>query len=293
MAKSTETIQGITMARNWNRREVALTVKAYLDMLEAELAGRPINKAAVRRALLPKLDNRSNGSLEFKNCNISAAMISMGLPPIDGYKPRWNYQHDLLHAVIGESLRSRQGLFETVEEAVERRAERPDVSDILSIFDPAIPERGEIYGSLRETIEMPDVVPRDYLEQETRNRSIGLAGEKLVLEFERSRLISLNREKLADRIEHVSIGRGDGEGFDVRSFDEHGKDLFIEVKTTQFRKEAPFFISANEVRFSERNSDHYSLYRVYAFTKNPKLFMLPGNVTKRCHLSPTAFRASF
>ena len=282
------------MPAAWSHREVTLTVEAYFDMLEAELLGIPLNKSAVRRGLLPKLNNRSNGSLEFKNCNISAAMISLGIPPIEGYKPRWNYQHDLLHAVIGEVVPERPGLFQVIENVVERDAEKPEVSDILGLFDPKIPERSEVYGDLREnSVTIPTPIQRNYLEEDARNRALGLAGEELVVEFEKSRLISLNQEKFVDRVEHVSVERGDGAGFDVRSFDESGSDLFIEVKTTRFRKEAPFFISANEVRFSERNAEQYSLYRVYAFSRHPKLFMLPGNIAKRCHLSATAFRASF
>src|SRR5665213_946298 len=46
--------------------------------------------------------------------------------------------------------------------------------------------------------------PRDYLECESRNRSLGLAGEQFVAEFEARRLHSAGRKALADRIDHVS-----------------------------------------------------------------------------------------
>ncbi|WP_338687348.1 DUF3883 domain-containing protein [Haloferula helveola] len=262
-------------------------------MLNDELAGRPINKTAVRRELLPRLDNRSNGALEFKNCNISAALLTLGLPPLDGYKPRWNYQKDLLHAVISEVLRAQPDLFKTVELAVNEQIEKPEVSDLLAMLDPECPERSEIYHGVQEGNRQPCApIKRNYLELETRNRSIGLAGESLVVEFERSRLISLNREHLADRIEHVSEEQGDGTGYDIRSFDESGRDLFIEVKTTRFRKESPFFISSNEVQFAERHARNYSLYRVYSLSRAPRLFTLPGSVQKSCHLTATQFRAT-
>ncbi|MGI9244803.1 MAG: DUF3883 domain-containing protein [Verrucomicrobiales bacterium] len=87
--------------------------------------------------------------------------------------------------------------------------------------------------------------------------------------------------------------QGDGAGFDIRSFDDNGNDLFIEVKTTRFRKETPFFISSNEIRFSEANASRFSLYRVYRFNKGAKLFTLPGNIATRCALTPTTYRGSF
>lgn len=282
------------MPGDWSHQEVSLTVVAYLDMLQAELAGRSFNKAAVRRELLPKLDNRSNGALEFKNCNISAALLTLGIPPIDGYKPRWNYQKDMLHAVIGEVLKSYPGLFRTVESVVGAEIEKPQVANVLGMCDSESPERSEVYGGIEDGPRKErSPVKRNYLELETRNRSVGLAGEKLVIEYEKSRLISLNLEKFVERIEHVSEELGDGTGYDVRSFDERGRDLFIEVKTTRFRKESPFFISSNEVRFSEEHADSYSLYRVYGLNQKPRLFTLPGDVKKSCHLSATNFRATF
>ncbi|MGI9241897.1 MAG: DUF3883 domain-containing protein [Verrucomicrobiales bacterium] len=97
-------------------------------------------------------------------------------------------------------------------------------------------------------------------------------------------------ENLAGRIEHVSVEQGDGAGFDIRSFDDTGDDLFIEMKTTRFRKETAFFISANEVRFSEANSSRYAFYRV---DKEPGLFTLPGNIAKHCQLTPSNYRGAF
>ncbi|HRJ79949.1 MAG TPA: hypothetical protein PLF37_15730, partial [Planctomycetota bacterium] len=67
-------------------------------MLEAELTGRPYSKTEHRKALLDHI-KRSEGSIEFKHQNISAALQDLGLPWIAGYKPRSNYQIALLEAV--------------------------------------------------------------------------------------------------------------------------------------------------------------------------------------------------
>ncbi len=262
-------------------------------MLQAELRGDSFNKTTMRKAILPRLRDRSNGAIEFKNCNISAALLSLGFPSIDGYKPRWNYQRDLLHAVIADVIARRPKLVEEFERSVEKAPKLPAMRDILSIFDDAPPEKEPSCLNANVRDEVQQIGKRNFLELEANNRTVGLAGEELVIQFEKARLISSGRENLAERIEHVALEKGDGAGFDIRSFDVCGKDLFIEVKTTRFRKEAPFFISSNEVSFSKSKAESYALYRVYRLTKGPKLFALHGDVSKHCHLSPTLYRGSF
>ena len=50
------------------------------------------------------------------------------------------------------------------------------------------------------------------------NRKLGLAGELLVLEYERKNLIDAGRKDLAENVQHVSVEQGDGAGYDIRSF---------------------------------------------------------------------------
>lgn len=58
----------------WSDEENDLIVADYFAMLVDDLAGRPYNKAEHRRALLPLLNERSEGSVEFKHQNISAVL---------------------------------------------------------------------------------------------------------------------------------------------------------------------------------------------------------------------------
>ena len=67
---------------DWTRLEVEAIVADYLKMLSLELAGQSFSKTAHRRALQQKLNGRSDGSIEFKHCNISAVMIDLGFPNI-------------------------------------------------------------------------------------------------------------------------------------------------------------------------------------------------------------------
>ena len=57
--------------------------------------------------LKPLLQGRSDPSIERKHQNISAVLLEMGLPFIDGYKPLRNYQRPLLPAVVAEAVAAR------------------------------------------------------------------------------------------------------------------------------------------------------------------------------------------
>ncbi|MBK8250120.1 MAG: DUF3883 domain-containing protein [Gemmatimonadetes bacterium] len=106
------------------------------------------------------------------------------------------------------------------------------------------------------------------------------------MNFERARLSAARKPRLADRVEHVADTRGDGLGYDVLSFEESGKERLIEVKTTKFGIHTPFLITRNEVRVSDSRRDHYALYRVFGFRKEPKLYALPGSVRSTSGSTP-------
>src|SRR5258707_15096157 len=83
------------MNEDWTKKEVELIVQDYFKMFQLELEQKQYNKTAHRQFLLPLLNKRSNGSVEFKHQNISAVLANMGQPYIKGYKPRGNYQQIL------------------------------------------------------------------------------------------------------------------------------------------------------------------------------------------------------
>ena len=118
-------------------------------------------------------------------------------------------------------------------------------------------------------------------------------GQEFVVEFEHRRLHALGQKALADRVDHVAATQGDGLGYDVRSFDESGRDRFIEVKTTAWGKQTPFFISRNELEFSQAFPGQFHLYRVFEFRKSPHLFDLPGAVERNCLLDAISYVGRF
>ena len=272
---------------NWSRQEVEAIVDDYLSMLASELAGVPFNKAAHRRALKLQLSGRSDQSVEFKHANISAALLDAGFPYISGYKPRSNYQ-GLLSDVLADRMSNAAELHAVAAADADRPMVVPEVDAILEVLTQP-PKAAEEPGRVSEP--GPIRLTTNYLEREARNRSLGLAGELFVINYERARLIHARKEPLAARIEHTSRVRGDYEGYDILSFDEGGAERLIEVKTTKYGIDTPFFVSRNEVATSEHRSLLYHVYRLYAFRAAPKLYTLPGAVSQSCKLTASSFLA--
>jgi hypothetical protein len=276
----------------WSVQEARLAVEDYFSMLRDELRGVGYNKADHRRRLIPRLDGRSDGSVERKHQNISAVLIELGLPYIDGYKPLGNYQRMLKDSVAAYVERHPQEL--------ERLAEIADGMEATSSpnldFDSVLVEPPEYLPGQEEEEDapsIPEIVRRlDFTARDARNRRLGRSGEQFVLGFEEARLARAGRKDLAGRIEWVSESRGDGAGYDIASFDVDGRDRLIEVKTTNYGRSFPFLVTRNELSVSKAR-ENYSLYRVFDFRRAPRMFVLPGAISAHCRLEPTAYRASF
>lgn len=282
------------MSIGWSKEEVECIVSDYFSMLLSELEEKSFNKTAHRKKLSLQLENRSMGSIEFKHQNISAVMIELGLPYITGYKPRSNYQ-GLLKETTEALLELFPGLIHAIKMDVENSAEVQQYDNILdALVLPPVPQNDstgvcENQSGFGEANSKFSKI--NYLEREARNTSLGAAGEKFVLEYEKTRLMSIEKFNFADRIEQVSQTKGDWAGYDIRSFNDNGSDRFIEVKTTRYGIETPFFVTKNELGFSTKNSSDYNLYRVFSFRKTPRLFMLEGRLDKVCKLDAVQFRA--
>jgi hypothetical protein len=275
---------------DWSRVEVEATASDYLAMLASELAGVLYSKTTHRRHLIANLDNRTEQSVEFKHANISAVLIDLGFPYISGYKPRSNYQ-GLLYEVVADRLVNDQNLVALAATDAERPTVVPEVADILSALTDA--PKPSTPASTAKQVQAPRrALLANYLEREARNRSLGIAGEEFVINFERARLIRAGSEKLAAKIEHTSRVRGDGDGFDILSFEETGRERLIEVKTIKYGRDTPFFVSRNELAVSDARSDLYYLYRVFEFRDVPRIFTLSGALSSTCRLAASTYMAS-
>lgn len=287
------------MSSPWTRNEVELIVADYFAMLRAELSGDPVNKTAHRRRLARLLDRRSDGSIEFKHANISAALLNIGdLPYIDGYKPRANYQQ-LLEQVVLERLAIEPDFFDRLAAGPVVRPQEPGVAlfdDPMalveappeSMLDSGVHARSP-HATLR--VERP---PRktDFVRLDAENRRLGRLGEEWALEFERRRLHDVaGKPLLARDVAWVSDQEGDGAGYDIRSFNDDGTPRLIEVKTTGLGKYFPFYVSPNELSVSEREAESYHLYRLFRFGTAPRLFWLQGALSASCRLEPAQYSA--
>jgi len=262
---------------DWSDAEVRATVEDYLVMLRAELSGQTYSKAAHRRALSQKLNaKRTASAIEFKHQNISAAMLDLGLPYIQGYKPMGNYQA----ALSGE---------------IRRRVEtRPPLLALLRVDPGDLVQNSRLQrvGTLPRARENRRGRHPDYGLLQEENRRWGALGEQLVVEYERSQLRHRGRPDLAERVRWTAKEDGDGLGYDICSFRADGHVRYIEVKTTRLGADTPFYISSAELSFAERHPDSYALYRVFGVPDAPQFFELEGDVGNVLELSAVTYRAS-
>jgi len=279
------------MAESWSREEVEAAAADYFAMLAAEMRGEPFNKAQHNRQLQRFLKSRTRGAIERKHQNISAILLELGYPYVDGYKPLGNYQ-ELLREVIEARLSVSADLNQIVGIRVESPVVAiPSLQDLLSIQVPPPVREEETQGLYERPRSIHTGVRRNFLEIEARNRSLGRAGEELVIKFEHERLWRAGQKGLAERIECVAETKGDHLGYDILSFETDGRERFIEVKTTRFGALTPFFASRNEVDVSTNEEGRYQLYRLFHFDKQPKLFILPGALEKSCTLEASQYSA--
>lgn len=270
---------------DWSDGEQDLIVADYFSMLQAELAGERVNKAERNRAL-QDLTGRSRGSIEFKHMNVSAALLELGLPTIPGYKPYANFQDSLLDAV-DRYLTNRPSLL--VDPAAQPRRE---MAEAPTLFSEPPPLRRDREPPKRRRLEAL-IRKFDPVERDDRNRTLGKAGERMVLDFERRRLANAGKPDLADQVRWVADIEGDGHGYDILSFTPAGEKRLIEVKTTNGGQTTPFFLSRNEKRVSDERKDEFRLYRLYDFARTPRLFKLKPPLSESVVLETEVWRAGF
>lgn len=279
--------------KDWSESEVRLVVADYFDMLEAELQGKTYKKSEHRKALLPQLSGRSDGSVEFKHQNVSGVLVELGLPYIEGYKPRSNYQ-SILATEVEAFLDQRPGFLQqlasapTLNPTQPKPVAKPNLEDVIEdppekIFAPSSTKKPWLTRKARKI---------DFAELDAANRRLGKLGEEFVFELEKYRLLLAGRDDLAQKVVWASRDIGDGLGFDILSFDEaDDSERMLEVKATGLGKFFPFYVTSNEVRCSEDIPQQYQLFRVFDFGRSPRLYILHGSLRELCQLEPVLYRA--
>ncbi|MFO8000080.1 MAG: DUF3883 domain-containing protein [Marinilabilia sp.] len=281
------------MPTPWSTIEISLIVADYFNMLAKELKGELYSKAEHRRALLPLLANRSEGSVEFKHQNISAVLANMGQPYIKGYLPRFNYQR-ILEKHVAEYLENNYRNFEYHFKNFAEK-EIPNPSQYIHFENFIVsPPKPDLVHEYKPPYEQKAFVTKtNYLEKEQQNTRLGQLGEELVLEYEKWALSRIGQDKWMKEVRWISKEEGDVAGFDILSKDFRGKDKYIEVKTTKLTSKTPIFFSRNELEFSVNHSNEYYLYRLFDFESKPQMFQKQGSLNKVCHSEAVSFKGYF
>lgn len=269
---------------DWTPAEIDLVVSDYFDMRTRFLRDEPFVKARHYEEIA-RATGRTIGSVQRKYMNISAALERVSLPWLKGFAPNRNLQAAL-------------------REAVEKHVAREWDTEVIPLSQSnTVHEAGQLFVEQTPVIVGPLVTSNAELERfarkfdpaarDDRNRKTGLAGEKRVLDSEKSRLVTVGRPDLARKVKWVSQELGDGAGYDILSFDESGSERFLEVKTTIGHKRTPFFLSRNERDFAEEASERFRIFRLYEWGKEPKAFLIKPPLENSLILEPSAYRASF
>lgn len=264
-----------------------MAIEAYFGMFRSEVAQERVNKVKVYRNLEEE-GIRSAKSYEFKMQNISAVLALNDLPFLKGLVPAKNFQRLLeplvmdyvdAHPDIREAL-LRYAAHQTPEQRLQAFLETPNL-----VEEPA-------------PAPVPNTMERrfvgkviDFAARENACRKLGQSGEELILGYERYQLEQAGRADLAREVEWVARTKGDGLGYDIRSFTAKDEERFIEVKTTNFDRETPFLITDNELDFSKQNAQQYKLCRLFDFGRRPRMFTLNGSMEEACVITPTLYRA--
>lgn len=313
---------------DWSPDELDAIVAEYFAMLSAQAAGESFVKAERARALDRQI-GRGHKSIEFKHMNISAVLAELGMPNIRGYRPMSNYQRAIFPAVeryldahpqaweIGEQAWPMTAISDSPRSdgnGMPAGARRPlphnpaipgmadskgqfggvavriaQGEDILPVEDapPPGPARKPRPEGLERLVRKYDPAARDH-----RNRTLGLLGEERVFRHEIARLTAAGAPHLAKKVEWTSQERGDGAGYDIKSFNPSGDERLIEVKATRGARSTPFFITRTEHEVSQERPDHWRLHRLYDLASEPRLFRLRPPLEIAVTLEPETWRAT-
>lgn len=274
----------------WTDAEDEAIVQDYFEMLQLEQRGERYNKAAHRRRLAETVE-REDDAMEYKYCNISAILVELGMPFIQGYKPLRRYQAALA-ATVDAHLQTAGPLHgflvgdDRPDPSSSEPVEFPLTAEQIRIEDPPGPAEASTDDGMVRVVRRHDPALRD-----ARNRRLGTAGERLVLRHERHRLRAASLDDLAERVRWIAREEGDGAGFDILSFDCSGREMWLEVKTTTGPSTTPFYLTENEHRVSEENPERYRLVRLYDFRTAPSAYCLQPPLHDHLRLDPTSYRA--
>lgn len=265
---------------NWPDWQNDLIVAEYFEIDRIQRAGGTTNKAE-RYRNLGALINRSDTSVERKLQNVSAVLEGLKMDWATGLTPLRKFQQSLVNAVERYLDSNPLAVFGPPI------SELPDISELVE--EPP-PPKGEPGPPLDRKLER---IARkfNYAERDSRNRTLGRAGEEFIYRREQKRLLQAGKPKLAEQVEWTADKHGDGVGYDIKSFEPSGAERLIEVKTTKGGRTTDFFLSRTEHEVSLERPDAWRLFRIHSFDKKPGLFVLTPPLAGAVNLRIESWRA--
>lgn len=165
-----------------------------------------------------------------------------------------------------------------------------NVEFTVSVMHKSTMKRRVTSYAKRMLVEKKFVGKIDYIELSRRNKTVGTAGELLVLEYENARLKAQGSRLHA---KYVAETIGDGLGYDIISYDEEENEIHIEVKTTKTANVDNFYMSRREVEESLNPRYAYKIYRLYNFnekTRTADLRIYDGGITEeKYEMKPVSY----
>jgi hypothetical protein len=132
---------------------------------------------------------------------------------------------------------------------------------------------------------------KDFEAIQEKRRITGMKGELFVMRYEKSKLMKIGRPDLAEKVEQISKVVVNA-GFDIKSFDEHGKPMRIEVKARDDMI-PQFEITRNELNMAKKYGRSYWLYMVRNVNRKPilKIYQNPRRLIDSGDISiePSAY----
>ena len=133
-------------------------------------------------------------------------------------------------------------------------------------YEPTIKEAKEkVYSPKKSKNNKKNIIPTKP------SKRVGRAGEEHVYNFEYKKLMDQGREDLAKQIVKQYEDLSYFPGYDIKSFNEDGEKIYIEVKSTVSKGKDYFEISDNEVLAAKSLKDSYFIYQVTDALANPKI----------------------
>ncbi len=185
----------------------------------------------------------------------------------------WEFS-DFIYTQFGRPPKKKSTPTE-LRDYIDFKDDYPDLRDIRSEFIDL--EIDSAQGLSKE--ERKGVLSKtkiiDFEKEDKKHRRLGERGEVIVRNAERDSLKKMGKSNLANRIRQISK-ENTSAGYDILSFEEDGRNKYIEVKSTNNSpsSKANFLITINECEKAKELKNYY-IYIVFNVKSiNPKIWIL-------------------